>query len=155
MADLRRLGEILQPAAQRLGAGDEALAYTLWQKAAGDQVNAVTKLRRFARGTLTIECESSVWSSELTYLGETILRRMSALDAHNPVGKLRFVTRATPVRQVEEPPAANTQERWRKLAPQEASEATTCTEALRDERLRAAVRAALEASVEGPLPPPR
>jgi len=155
MADLRRLGDILRPAAQRLGAGEEALAYTLWQQAAGEQVNAVTKLRRFARGTLTIECESSVWSSELTYLGETILQRMSALNAGNPVTKLRFVTRATPARQVEEPPAANTEERWRRLAPHQASEAATCAEALRDERLKAAVKAALEASVDGPLPPPR
>ncbi len=154
MADLRRLGDILQPAAQRLGAGEEALAYSLWQHAAGAQVNAVTKLRRFARGTLTIECESSVWSSELTYLGEAILQRMSVLNAGNPVTKLRFVTRTTPARQVEEPPTANTQERWRKLAPHQASEAATCAEALRDEKLRAAVRAALEASVDGPLPPP-
>jgi predicted nucleic acid-binding Zn ribbon protein len=40
---------------------------------------------------LTVECESSTWANELTYLTPVILERLRADDAATPVTSLRFV----------------------------------------------------------------
>ena len=51
----------------------------------------MTRPRRLSRGILTVECESSIWSNELTYLTPVILERLRADDPATPVTGLRFV----------------------------------------------------------------
>jgi predicted nucleic acid-binding Zn ribbon protein len=155
VAEPRRLGEILRASVARLGAGDLAQAYALWAQACGPQVGGVTCPRRFARGLLTVECESSVWSSELTLLGGAILAKMTAIDAEQPVKKLRFVVGTPRSSQGDPAPAAKPEEPWRKLATGETDEASSLAEGLSDEKLRAAVRVALAAALDDPAPPGR
>jgi len=99
MAEFVRLGDILKAAATRLAGTEQMHAYQAWAAAAGERLAAVATPRRFAAGTLTIECESAVWAQELTYLGGEILARMQAADPQCPVKRLRFITHA-----VERPP---------------------------------------------------
>jgi len=153
MAEPRKLAEILRANVARLGAGDLAHAYALWAQACGPQVAGVTRPRRFARGLLTVECESSVWSSELTLLGGTILAKMTAIDGEQPVKKLRFVVGTTPPSQGEPALAPKSEKRWRKLATSETGQASSLAEELSDEKLRAAVQAALAAALGDPPPP--
>jgi hypothetical protein len=155
MTDPRPIGDVLRRALDGLETTEQARAYALWARAAGPQVTAAAAPRRFARGTLTVECESSVWSSELTYLSGAILEKMKALDPRQPVERLKFVLRRTPRREVAEPPASNTGESGRRLAAGETGDALARAESVRDEGLRAAIKAALAASEEGPLEGPR
>ena len=97
----RRLGEIITPALGRLAGGDEASAYSAWARAVGDPVSGGTRPKAFRRGQLTIECASSVWANELTYLGPQILRRMDEVAPGHPVKRFRFVVGRPPA-----PPAA-------------------------------------------------
>jgi predicted nucleic acid-binding Zn ribbon protein len=91
MAEFTRLGDILHTALGRVAGSDEGRAYQGWARAAGADVVAVTRPRRLARGVLTVECESSTWSSELTYLTPVILERLRSDDPATPVKSLRFV----------------------------------------------------------------
>ncbi len=68
----------------------------MWARAAGDAVAANARPRSFARGVLTVECASSIWAQELTYLGGQLLARMDELDPAHPVERFRFVTRRSP-----------------------------------------------------------
>jgi predicted nucleic acid-binding Zn ribbon protein len=106
MPEPRKIGDIVSQALDRLVGSDEARAFQLWHRAAGAQVASVTQPIRFARGTLTVVCESSVWTNELTYLGGTLLERLRALDPSCPVERLRFVTGKGPRQQGNEPLAA-------------------------------------------------
>jgi predicted nucleic acid-binding Zn ribbon protein len=54
-----------------------AAAQTAWVVAVGEQVAAVTRVTEEHDGTLVVECESAVWTQELTLM-EPRLR--SALD---------------------------------------------------------------------------
>lgn len=54
-----------------------AAAQTAWPSAVGEQVAAVTRVVEERNGTLVVECQSAVWSQELTLL-EPRLR--TALD---------------------------------------------------------------------------
>ena len=103
MGDPRKIGEILNPALTRLGTSDQAQAYGAWARAAGDTVTANARPRSFARGVLTVECVSSIWAQELTYLGGQLLARMSELDPAHPVQRFRFVTRRSPAADGDEP----------------------------------------------------
>lgn len=92
----RKLGEILNPALDRLATSEQAVAYRAWALAAGDQVAAGAHPRHFSRGVLTVECSSSVWANELNYLGGSILARMGQVAPGHPVQRLRFIiARAT------------------------------------------------------------
>lgn len=150
----RRLGEILKPTVQRLISGDEARAYAVWVRAAGDQVGGATRLRAFSRGTLTVECESSVWANELTYLSGTILARMGELDPGHPVRRLRFRVRRRAPMQEEPPAASNDRQRGASLQPEDVSAARSAAGDVADERLRTAIEAALRAASEDPGSPP-
>jgi predicted nucleic acid-binding Zn ribbon protein len=91
MGEFSRLGDILSGALGRVAGSDEGRAYRAWTRAAGRDVVAVTRPRRLLRGVLTVECESSIWANELTYLAPTILERLRADDPDTPVTGLRFV----------------------------------------------------------------
>ncbi len=142
----RRLGEILAPAVTRLTSSDDARAYALWARAAGEQVARTTAVRAFSRGVLTVECESSVWANELSYLSGEILARMAEMDPGNPVRKLRFRVRRAVVTQEETPAVAKESERGESLRSEDVSAAREAAEGVADERLRAAIEAALRAA---------
>ena len=142
----RRLGEILAPAMGRLATSDGARACTLWARAAGEQVTNATTVRAFSRGVLTVECESSVWANELSYLSGEILARMAELDPGHPVRKLRFRVCRRADAQEESPAASKNHERGASLQPEDVSTARTAAGEVGDERLRAAIEAALRAA---------
>jgi hypothetical protein len=150
MPEPRRLGDILGGSLQGVTSGERARAYAAWLKAAGGDVAAATRPRRFARGTLTVGCESSVWANELTYLIPTILERMAAIDPGHPVKRLRFEVVGPLRSQGDEASVSNSHEGRRKLTDTELDEALRRSAELGDEDLRAAVRAALAAAVGGP-----
>ncbi len=87
----RRLGDILTPSLGKIAGSEEARAYAAWTRAVGEPVARGTRPKSFHRGQLTVECASSVWANELTYLGPQILRRMDDLVPGHPVQRFRFV----------------------------------------------------------------
>lgn len=175
-ADLpRRLGEILGPALGRIAGSDEARAYAAWARAVGDPVARGTRPKAFRRGQLTIECASSVWAGELTYLGPQILRRMDEVAPGHPVERFRFVVGRLPASGAPvSGTAAETSEATagphgegggaqdsRPRTPKEkcrdgqpardaCGAARAEAEGVRDERLRAAIEAALRRASEEP-----
>ena len=171
----RRLGDIITPTLGRLAGGDEARAYAAWARAVGDPVSGGTRPKAFRRGQLTIECASSVWANELTYLGPQILRRMDEVAPGHPVERFRFIVgRLSPPPEPDEapsqtgearpegaaqeaprgqdshPPTAKETRRHERSAPDEHDAARAQAEGVQDGRLRAAIEAALRRSSEEP-----
>ncbi len=159
----RRLGDIITPALDRLAGGEEARAYSAWARAVGEPVANGTHPKAFRRGQLTVECASSVWANELTYLGPQILRRMDEVAPGHPVERFRFVVGRLPAREPasaardglgeptgEEPeaPVAKDIRRDRSPAPDAQQAARAEAEGVHDGRLRAAIEAALRRSSE-------
>jgi len=168
MAEPRKIGEILDPALARLDTTDQARAYGVWARAAGDAVAANARPRSFARGVLTVECASSIWAQELTYLGGQLLARMNELDPAHPVERFRFVARRSPAPapsppggrpagsspQENEPAASKKAGRDGTLHPADLVAAQRSADQIGDERLREAIRAALgAAAAESPQNP--
>ena len=152
----RRIGDILAPALDQLAGSEQARAYGAWTRAAGAPVAGGARPRNFSRGTLTVECTSSVWANELTYLSADILRKMDSLAPGHPVKKLRFMV-ATPAPPAQESgaPASKRERSPARPAPEDFDAARVEAAAVRDERLRAAIEAALGASGEGSDQTPR
>ena len=171
----RRLGDIIMPALDKLAGGDEARAYSAWARAVGDPVSGGTRPKAFRRGQLTIECTSSVWANELTYLGPQILRRMDEVAPGHPVERFRFIVgwlspspepdEAPPQTGAAEPgseaptgaagqdsrrAAPKENRRHERPAPDEHDAARAQAEGVQDGRLRAAIEAALRRSSEEP-----
>jgi hypothetical protein len=163
----RRLGDIITPALDRLAGGDEARAYSAWARAVGDPVAGGTRPKAFRRGQLTIECASSVWANELTYLGPEILRRMNEVAPGHPVHRFRFVVgrlsapqdadldgpppaAAASREQESDPSTAKEKCRRERPTPDEHDAARAQAEGVDDGRLRAAIEAALRRSSQEP-----
>jgi hypothetical protein len=163
----RRLGEIITPALDRLAGGEEARAYAAWARAVGEPVTGGTRPKSFHRGQLTVECASSVWANELTYLGPQILRRMDEVAPGHPVERFRFIVGRLPAPDddvaegpppaAEGPPgqgsgpsAAKEKRRHERPAPDEHDAARAQAEGVDDGRLRAAIEAALRRSSQEP-----
>jgi hypothetical protein len=175
----RRLGDIITPALGRLAGGDEARAYSAWARAVGDPVSGGTRPKAFRRGQLTIECASSVWANELTYLGPQILRRMHEVAPGHPVERFRFVVGRLPAPptavgdavddartaqrdpfpegpppdpagQESGMPATKGKRRSQQPAPDAQPAARAEVEGVHDARLRAAIEASLRRSSEEP-----
>ena len=170
----RRLGDIITPSLDRLAVGDEARAYAAWARAVGEPVTAGTRPKAFRRGQLTVECASSVWANELTYLGPQILRRMDELAPGHPVKRFRFIVGRLPAaadadgppetalsasspgvdprppEQGSGAPAAKKKRRHEQPAPDTHDAARAQAEGVDDGRLRAAIEAALRRSSQGP-----
>jgi len=155
VSDPRRLGDILSTALGRMATSDQARAYVAWARASGDQVASGARPRHFSRGVLTVECTSSVWANELTYLGGKILRRMDEVAPGHPVRRFRFVIERAAPRPQEVPLAAKEESRNERPAPADLDGARAEAEGVRDERLRAAIEAALRASSAKPPETPR
>jgi hypothetical protein len=113
-------------------------------------VSGGARPRNYARGTLTVECSSSVWANELTYLGTDILRRMDEVAPGHPVRKLRFMVAAAPPAQETQPAPAKSEGRHARAERPDLREARARAEGVRDERLKAAIEAVLEGSRGGP-----
>jgi predicted nucleic acid-binding Zn ribbon protein len=94
MSDFERIGDLLAQTLKRVVQSDEAKAYHGWVNAAGDDVAAVTRPRRYARGVLTVECETAAWANELNYLAPLILEKLAAADPETPVKRIRFIITA-------------------------------------------------------------
>lgn len=147
----KKLSEILDPTLGRLTTSDQARAYGAWARAAGDTVAANARPRSFTRGVLTVECASSIWAQELTYLGGRLLERMGEVDPGHPVERFRFVTRRSPSPppaprgEDEAAPATNMPECEAAIAPATIEAARRAAEGVGDERLRRAITVALEA----------
>jgi hypothetical protein len=148
-SSLRRIGEVVAPALERLAAGDQGRAYAAWARAAGGQVASGARPRAFARGVLTVECTSSVWANELTYLGQEILRRMDVVAPGHPVVKLRFMVASAPPMQEREESPAKSEYRHARPEPQDYGAALEHAEEVRDERLRAVIEAVLKPADTG------
>lgn len=153
MTEPRRIGEILDPALSRLATSDQARAYGAWARAAGQPIAAAARPRGFSRGVLSVECSSSVWANELTYLGDQLLRRMDELAPGHPVKRFRFVVERAAPEQEDEAPAAKKEGRDERPAPPDLEDARAQAEGVRDERLRAAIRAALRTTAGEPSGP--
>lgn len=112
MSDFERLGDLLAETLQRVIQSDEAKAYRGWAHAAGDEVAAVTRPRRLARGVLTVECETAAWASDLDYLAPLILEKLAAADPETPVKRIRFIVaaRSLGARQETPPPGEKNQD---------------------------------------------
>jgi predicted nucleic acid-binding Zn ribbon protein len=146
----QRLADILAPALDRIAGSDQARAYGAWSRAAGDQVAGGARPRNYSRGVLTVECTSSVWANELTYLGTEILRRMDAVAPGHPVKRLRFLVASSPAAQESEAGATKEERRHTEPAPQDYGEARAQAEEVRDERLRTVIETVLAVPDEGP-----
>ena len=143
MTEPRRIGEILDPALARLETTDQARAYGAWARAAGDQIASGAHPKAFSRGILTVECSSSVWANELTYLSDQLLRRMREVAPEHPVKRLRFMVGKMRPKQENEPPPSKEERRDERPAPEDLRQARANAEGVRDDRLRAAIEAAL------------
>ena len=153
MTEPRRIGEVLYQALARLETSDQARAYGAWARAAGRQIASGARPKAFSRGVLTVECTSSVWANELTYLGDQLLRRMREVAPDHPVKRLRFMVGRGRPRQEDEAPAAKNSDRDERPAPPDLNEARAQAEGVRDERLRAAIQAALQTTAGDPRGP--
>jgi predicted nucleic acid-binding Zn ribbon protein len=140
----RPLREILNPAVERLATSERARAFVAWTRAAGAPVAGAARPTAFFNGMLTIECSSSVWANELTYLGMQILARMEEVAPGQPVKRLRFVVGRAP--QAGPADAGLPRAERPHLSADSLSAAVEAAEDVRDERLREAIRAALRAS---------
>ena len=152
--EFQRLDQIMAPALDRVASSDQAKAYGAWARASGEQVAAGTRLRNFSRGTLTVECSSSVWANELTYLSGQIKGRMDVLSPGHPVRKLRFTVSRSPRKQEDSPAASKEDPRRKPPAPPVLDGARAQAEGVRDERLRAAIEALLHPPTGGTSGPP-
>jgi hypothetical protein len=175
----RRLGNILTPALGKLAGNEAARAYAAWARAVGEPVARGTRPKAFRRGQLTVECASSVWANELTYLGPQILRRMDEVAPGHPGERFRFVvgrlpepeplpddvatedaapgSEELPARAVAPvagqdsgDPAAKEKRRHGQPTPDSHDAARAQAEGVDDGRLRAAIEAALRRSSQEP-----
>ncbi len=141
------LRDVLNPAVQQLVSSDQARAFAAWTQAAGAAVAAAARPNGLFNGVLTVECPSSIWANELTYLGGQILDRMNELVPGQPVRRLRFVV-ARPARSFsdEAPAARGVREANPRLTPVALTEAHSAASGIRDDRLRDAIETALRAA---------
>jgi hypothetical protein len=152
MSEPRRIGEILHPALDRLEHSESGRAYGAWARATGAQVAGGARAKAFNRGVLTVECSSSVWAGELTYLSDQIMRRMRELTPDHPVERLRFMVARGRAKQVDEAPAPKQDKDEERPPAPDLGAARAQAQDVRDERLRAAILAALQRRAS---PPPR
>ena len=145
----RPLREILDPALQRLAGSDRARAFGAWTRASRAPVWSCARPSRFFNGVLTVECVSSIWANELTYLSGEILARMDEVAPGQPVKRLRFVVERMVCPPVEaELPAGPVKGPAERLSGEALEGARAMAAEVRDPHLRAAIEAALRASSE-------
>ena len=86
-----RLGDVLQPALERLGPRGiwtEAKLRKVWREVVGDQVSAHAIVKRLRGTVLEVSVASDPWATELTYLESTILERLNKRLGDGTVSKI-------------------------------------------------------------------
>jgi len=63
---------------------------SVWPKAVGSQIAAVTRVVEEHEGTVVVECESSVWAHELEMMAPQLLEKIGAQMSSEAPEKLRF-----------------------------------------------------------------
>lgn len=143
----RPMREILRLDVAALTTSDQARAYGAWERASSAPVSSNARPSGFFNGVLTIECVSSVWVNELTYLSVQILARMNEVAPGQPVRRLRFVLeRAEWLRADSGAFTAEGCAARRQLSQAALSGAREAARSVSDERLRLAIEAALSSS---------
>jgi len=61
-----------------------------WPAVVGPGIEAVTTVSEEREGTVTIECESTVWANELEMMGPQLLEKLRPLMGDRTPEKLRF-----------------------------------------------------------------
>jgi predicted nucleic acid-binding Zn ribbon protein len=100
MRDRRGRSSSPKPLSQVLGRAIESIApqtplalfQAAWPRAAGPEIAAVTRVVEEREGTLTIECESSVWVQELELMAPRLITKLAADTDGLAPEKLRFRT---------------------------------------------------------------
>ncbi|MBK5232137.1 MAG: DUF721 domain-containing protein [Thermoleophilia bacterium] len=62
----------------------------IWPSVVGPGIAAVTKVSKERDGTVTIECESTVWAAELEMMGPQFREKLRPLMGDQTPEKLRF-----------------------------------------------------------------
>jgi len=62
----------------------------IWPSVVGPGIEAVTTVSEEREGTVTIECESTVWANELEMMGPQLLEKLRPLMGDRTPEKLRF-----------------------------------------------------------------
>lgn len=62
----------------------------LWPSVTGPQIAAVTRVVEEREGTVTIECENTVWANELTMMEPQLREKLRPLMGDLTPEKLRF-----------------------------------------------------------------
>jgi predicted nucleic acid-binding Zn ribbon protein len=63
-----------------------------WAEAVGEALAAITKPVSQREGTITVTCESSLWTEELKMMETDLLARLNAMLPEPAVERLRFKT---------------------------------------------------------------
>jgi predicted nucleic acid-binding Zn ribbon protein len=63
-----------------------------WAEAVGETLAAITKPVSQREGTVTVTCDSSLWTEELKMMETDLLARLNALLPEPAVERLRFTT---------------------------------------------------------------
>ena len=74
--------------------GGLAGVQSAWREAAGEAIAAAARPVSLRDGTLTLECESSVWAQEIQMMGEELAARVQEAAPDAGVVKIRCVARA-------------------------------------------------------------
>lgn len=66
----------------------EALLPKVWAETVGERAAAITKIKKFSEGKLTVEVSSSVWRTELALRSQEIREKMNKTIGENLVKKI-------------------------------------------------------------------
>ena len=62
----------------------------VWEEVVGEQIALVTSLAEEVEGTLFVDCQSAVWSEELSLMEPQIRANLAKAMEGDPPAKLRF-----------------------------------------------------------------
>ena len=142
--------DVLAPTVEHLCSGVQAKAFGAWRRACPPNISRFARPSRFHNGTLTIECDSSIWVSELKFQSSELLERIARTTPNNPIERLRLVVDPMPDRRVGCETASDRRQRSVEPPRLEARSLATAVAAaceVRDERLRRAIEKALDSSM--------
>lgn len=92
MSEFTAIGALVERKRKRLWKESPALGLqSLWEKAAGGDIAANTRVQSFRDGVLTVRCASSGWACELKLAADDMVRRINALRPPGEVKEIRFV----------------------------------------------------------------
>ncbi len=135
-------GVIQRAGEDRFALHRDPVSLRVWIEAVGARIADRARPITLERGVLTIRAATSVWASELSLLGDTLLARLRAGGV--PVRELRF--RVGPIEPPARPPERRTTRRIPPPAPLE-GELADAVARVEDDELRAVITAAASANL--------